>query len=137
MPQEIQLFAGRQIRTYWDDTEEKYYFCIIDSIEALTDSKDPAGYFKKLRQRDSELDAFVRGTNCPPTNSSLPMANDIAPNALTYKASSALYSLSRQRKPNPLSVGSHKLEPTASIRCKTQNSAYNSRLPTSSAWVLN
>lgn len=66
MPQEIQLFAGRQIRTYWDDTEEKYYFCIIDSIEALTDSKDPAGYFKKLRQRDSELDSFVRGTNCPP-----------------------------------------------------------------------
>ena len=66
MPQEIQLFAGRQIRTYWDDAEEKYYFCIIDSIEALTDSKDPAGYFKKLRQRDSELDAFVRGTNCPP-----------------------------------------------------------------------
>ena len=65
MPQEIQLFAGRQIRTYWDDSEEKYYFCIIDSIEALTDSKDPAGYFKKLRQRDPELDAFVRGTNCP------------------------------------------------------------------------
>ena len=66
MPQEVQLFAGRQIRTYWDDAEEKYYFCIIDSIEALTDSKDPAGYFKKLRQRDPELDAFVRGTNCPP-----------------------------------------------------------------------
>ena len=37
MPQEIQLFAGRQIRTYWDDNEEKYYFCIIDAVEALTD----------------------------------------------------------------------------------------------------
>lgn len=66
MPQEIQLFAGRQIRTYWDDNEEKYYFCIIDAVEALTDSKDPAEYFKKLRKRDPELDAFVRGTNCPP-----------------------------------------------------------------------
>ena len=65
MPQEIQLFAGRQIRTYWNDDEEKYYFCIIDAVEALTDSKDPAGYFKKLRKRDPELDAFVRGTNCP------------------------------------------------------------------------
>ena len=30
MPQEIQLFAGRQIRTYWDDNQEKYYFCITD-----------------------------------------------------------------------------------------------------------
>ena len=66
MPQEIQLFAGRQIRTYWDNNEEKYYFCIIDAVEALTDSKDPAEYFKKLRKRDPELDAFVRGTNCPP-----------------------------------------------------------------------
>ena len=65
MPQEIQQFAGRQIRTYWDDAEEKYYFCINDAVEALTDSTDPAGYFKKLRQRDSQLNAFVRGTNCP------------------------------------------------------------------------
>ncbi|MCQ2204770.1 MAG: hypothetical protein MJZ15_10045 [Bacteroidales bacterium] len=66
MPQEIQQFAGKQIRTYWDANEEKYYFCIIDVVEALTDSKDPADYFKKLRKRDSELDTFVRGTNCPP-----------------------------------------------------------------------
>ena len=66
MPQEIQQFAGRQIRTYWNDSEEKYYFCIIDAVEALTDSKDPGEYFKKLRKRDPELDAFVRGTNCPP-----------------------------------------------------------------------
>ena len=65
MPQEIQQFAGRQVRTYWDDAEEKYYFCINDAVEALTDSTDPAGYFKKLRQRDSQLNAFVRGTNCP------------------------------------------------------------------------
>lgn len=66
MSQEIQQFAGKQIRTYWNDDEEKYYFCIIDVVEALTDSKDPADYFKKLRKRDSELDTFVRGTNCPP-----------------------------------------------------------------------
>ena len=66
MPQEIQLFGDKQIRTYWDDEEERYYFCIIDVVEALTDSKDPSDYFKKLRKRDPELDAFVRGTNCPP-----------------------------------------------------------------------
>ena len=33
---------------------------------ALTDSKEPADHFKKLRKRDPELDAFVRGTSCPP-----------------------------------------------------------------------
>lgn len=109
MPQEIQLFAGRQIRTYWNDDEEKYYFCIIDAVEALTDSKDPAGYFKKLRKRDPELDAFVRGTNCPPpTNSFPPMANVITLNALISKGFSALSSPSHPRRPNPSSAGSHR-----------------------------
>lgn len=66
MPQEIQLFGDKQIRTYWDDEEEKYYFCIIDIVDVLTDSKNPSDYFKKVRKRDPELDAFLRGTNCPP-----------------------------------------------------------------------
>ncbi len=26
----------------------KYYFCIVDSVEALTDSKDPSDYFKNF-----------------------------------------------------------------------------------------
>lgn len=66
MPHEIQLFGDKQIRTYWDDEEEKYYFCIIDIVDVLTDSKNPSDYFKKVRKRDPELDAFLRGTNCPP-----------------------------------------------------------------------
>ena len=65
MPQEIQLFAGKQIRTYWDDAEEKYYFCIIDVVEALTDSNDPKQYIKRMRQRDPELNS-VWGTICTP-----------------------------------------------------------------------
>ena len=65
MPQEIQQFAGRQIRTYWDDAEEKYYFCIIDAVEALTDSTDPKQYIKRRRQRDPELNS-VWGTICTP-----------------------------------------------------------------------
>ena len=65
MPQEIQQFAERQIRTYWDDAEEKYYFCIIDAVEALTDSKDPKQYIKRMRQRDPELNS-VWGTICTP-----------------------------------------------------------------------
>ena len=65
MPQEIQQFAGRQIRTYWDDAEEKYYFCIIDAVDALTDSTDPKQYIKRMRQRDPELNS-VWGTNLYP-----------------------------------------------------------------------
>lgn len=65
MPQEIRLFAGKQIRTYWDDEAELYYFCIIDVIETLTDSNDPKQYIKRMRQRDAELNS-VWGTICTP-----------------------------------------------------------------------
>lgn len=62
----VKLFEKSHIRIFFDDVEEKWYFCINDVISALTDSADPADYFKKMRKRDHELDDFVRGTNCPP-----------------------------------------------------------------------
>ena len=60
------LFEDSEIRSIWDNEKEEYYFSVVDVIAALTDSKDPAEYFKKIRRRDSELDDFVSGTNCPP-----------------------------------------------------------------------
>ena len=65
MPQEIQLFADKQIRTYWDDDKELYYFCILDVVEALTDSNDPKQYIKRMRHRDPGLNS-VWGTICTP-----------------------------------------------------------------------
>lgn len=65
MQQEIQLFADKQIRTYWDDDKELYFFCIIDVVEALTDSNDPKQYIKRMRQRDPGLNS-VWGTICTP-----------------------------------------------------------------------
>lgn len=65
MPQEIKLFGDKHIRTYWDEKEDMYYFCIIDVVEALTESKDPKQYIKRIRQRDPELNS-VWGTICTP-----------------------------------------------------------------------
>ena len=45
------MFEGKTIRTVWDKDEEKYYVSVIDIAEALTDSVDPAGYWRKLKQR--------------------------------------------------------------------------------------
>ena len=53
--QEIQLFEAHKVRTVWDDQEEKWYFCVIDVVEVLTDSVNPADYIKKIRKRDPEL----------------------------------------------------------------------------------
>ena len=49
--QEIQLFNDRRIRTIWDDKEEKWYFSVVDVIEALTDSPDPSTYLRVLKSR--------------------------------------------------------------------------------------
>ena len=63
--QDLKLFDQRQIRTVWDEVQEKWYFCVADVIEVLTDSNDVRQYIKRLRQRDSELNS-VWGTICTP-----------------------------------------------------------------------
>lgn len=62
----IKLFEENKLRVFFDDVEEQWYFCILDVIKALTDTTDPSDYFKKMRRRDTELNEFVQGTNCPP-----------------------------------------------------------------------
>ncbi|MEK7587104.1 MAG: Bro-N domain-containing protein [Patescibacteria group bacterium] len=49
----IALFKGQEIRKTLKDGE--WWFVINDIIEALTDSADPAQYFKRLKERDEEL----------------------------------------------------------------------------------
>lgn len=47
----IKLFNDRQIRTVWDDTNEKWYFSIVDVVGVLTDSPKPNNYWKVLKHR--------------------------------------------------------------------------------------
>ena len=51
----IQIFEERKVRTVWDDEQEKWYFCVADVVEALTDSVNPTDYIKKMKKRDPEL----------------------------------------------------------------------------------
>ena len=51
----IKLFESKQIRTVWNEADEKWYFVVEDVILVLTDSKDPKQYVKRMRQRDEEL----------------------------------------------------------------------------------
>ena len=53
METKIAIFKGKQIRKTLHDGE--WWFVINDVIEALADSKDPAQYFKRLKERDLEL----------------------------------------------------------------------------------
>ncbi len=49
----LAVFKGKQIRRILHNNE--WWFVINDVIESLTDSNDPAQYFKRLKQRDEEL----------------------------------------------------------------------------------
>jgi DNA-damage-inducible protein D len=51
----IQLFESKQIRSVYNQEDEKWYFVIEDVIAVLTDSNDPKQYIKRLRQRDGDL----------------------------------------------------------------------------------
>ena len=53
--QAIQLFEERKVRSVWDDEQERWYFCVVDVVEALTDSVNPTDYIKKMKKRDLEL----------------------------------------------------------------------------------
>ncbi len=47
----IKIFDGRQVRAVWDENEEKWFFSIVDTVSVLTESVDPSGYWRKLKER--------------------------------------------------------------------------------------
>ena len=55
----IRLFEQKQIRSVWNDDEEKWYFSIVDVIQVLTDNDRPRKYWSdlksKLKKEGSEL----------------------------------------------------------------------------------
>lgn len=60
---EIQKFEERSIRTAWDEEREEWYFSVVDMIAVLTESIDPAAYWRKLKQR-LKAEGNETVTNC-------------------------------------------------------------------------
>ncbi len=47
----IKLFEEKQVRSIWNEEDEKWYFSVIDIIEILTESPNPNNYWKVLKNR--------------------------------------------------------------------------------------
>ncbi|MEA2067790.1 MAG: Bro-N domain-containing protein [Verrucomicrobiota bacterium] len=47
----IKVFEQRDIRSLWDDEAETWFFSIVDVVGVLTDSVNPAAYWRKLKER--------------------------------------------------------------------------------------
>lgn len=56
---DIKIFENKKIRSFWDNEKEKWYFSIIDVIEALTGTDRPRKYWNdlkaKLKKEGSQL----------------------------------------------------------------------------------
>ena len=59
MKENIKLFEEKRIRSVWDETEEEWYFSVVDVIEILTETPRPRKYWNalktKLKAEGSEL----------------------------------------------------------------------------------
>lgn len=60
----IKLFESKNVRSEWNEQEQKWYFSVQDVIEVLTDTVDVKDYIKKMKKRDAWLNANW-GTICP------------------------------------------------------------------------
>ena len=49
--------------TAWDAEKEEWYFSVVDVVRVLTDSADPAAYWRKLKQR-LKAEGNETVTNC-------------------------------------------------------------------------
>jgi hypothetical protein len=47
----VKLFEQKNVRSVWDDSEEKWYFSIVDVMSVLTDSQNPQVYWRVLKKR--------------------------------------------------------------------------------------
>ena len=59
----LAIFEDFKIRRHYDEKTETWYFSIVDVIYALTQSKDPLAYWRKLKQRLKE-EGNQTVTNC-------------------------------------------------------------------------
>ena len=59
MENKLKVFEDKQIRTLWNETEEVWYFSVVDIVSILSGSKIPRNYWsdlkRKLKTEGSEL----------------------------------------------------------------------------------
>ena len=60
----IKLFEDKQVRTFWDEKEEQWYFSIVDVVEVLTNSINPRDYWFKMKIRVKIEDGLELSTIC-------------------------------------------------------------------------
>jgi len=59
----IKLFEQKKVRSLWDETEQQWYFSVVDVVKILTDSPDPKDYWYRIKKRE-KLSGIELSTIC-------------------------------------------------------------------------
>ena len=57
-------FQNKHIRRIWDEEKEKWYFSVVDVIAVLTESQNPAVYWRVFKKRLHDEGADETVTKC-------------------------------------------------------------------------
>ena len=52
--QKLDIFSGQEIRRFWDEEKEKWYFSVVDVVAVLLQTERPRKYWDDLKRRLSE-----------------------------------------------------------------------------------
>jgi len=61
---QITIFESKQIRRHWNEEKELWYFSVVDTIAALTDSVNPRDYWFKMKIRVKTEEKAELSTLC-------------------------------------------------------------------------
>lgn len=55
----IKLFEQKQVRSIWNEVDQKWYFSVVDVVAILTESSNPRRYWSDLKSQLVEKEGFV------------------------------------------------------------------------------
>ena len=61
---QIKLFEEKKVRSVWEESEQQWYFSVIDVVEVLTESVNPRDYWFKMKKRVHSEDGIELSTIC-------------------------------------------------------------------------
>lgn len=133
--QAILLFEEKKVRTVWDDEQEKWYFSVADVVEVLTDSTDVKQYIKKMRMRDTALNANW-GTICTPLQMTAADGKRRKIQAAPLEGIFVLSSPSHLQRPNLSNCGWRKWRVTESTNYRIRNCPSTRRCLITNGWAI-
>ena len=61
----IRFFDDMPVRSVWDDATSRWWFCAVDVVQAIAETKNPRIYWATVKRRNPELFADCKQLKLP------------------------------------------------------------------------